>query len=419
MHAGTRDGEEAIGFIAAGPWDLIGHREVPETKTDGKIARHLDRDDMVANTIGTFASVTIHCAQCHNHKFDPITQDDYYSLQAVFAAVDREDRRYSTDPEVTRRVATLEAKKVATEARRKELQKSIGPRLAAIEKELAGRAETKNPGPSFGYHSAIAPRQETEKWVQIDLGAEHGIREVILRPCHDTFNGIGAGFGFPLRYRVEVSNDPDFREGIATVTAFEAADVPNPGTARQSFTTGATGRHVRVTATKLAPRKDDFIFALAEMEVISPEGENVARGRTVTALDSIEAAPRWRRANVVDGESPLDDRSSREKLEAERAELLAKAGPDKAAEYERLAAERESLKAEERTLPPVQVAYSVTTKIRGGKPRPIHVLSRGNVLAPTHEVWQGTLSAVAMLAARFDLPPGHAEGERRAALARW
>ena len=36
---GTRDGEEAIGFLAAGPWDLIGHREVPETKTDGKIAR--------------------------------------------------------------------------------------------------------------------------------------------------------------------------------------------------------------------------------------------------------------------------------------------------------------------------------------------------------------------------------------------
>jgi len=67
LHPDTADGQEAIGFIAAGPWDLIGHREVPETKTDGKIARHLDRDDMVANTIGTFASVTIHCAQCHNH----------------------------------------------------------------------------------------------------------------------------------------------------------------------------------------------------------------------------------------------------------------------------------------------------------------------------------------------------------------
>src|SRR5262249_44184852 len=44
-----RDGIEALGFIAAGPWDFIGHEEVSEAKIDGKIARHLDRDDMVAN----------------------------------------------------------------------------------------------------------------------------------------------------------------------------------------------------------------------------------------------------------------------------------------------------------------------------------------------------------------------------------
>jgi mono/diheme cytochrome c family protein len=94
LYPGTRDGYEALGFIAAGPWDFIGHAELPESKVDGKIARHLDRDDMVANTIGTFASVTVHCAQCHNHKFDPIPQADYYALQAVFAALDRAEMKY-------------------------------------------------------------------------------------------------------------------------------------------------------------------------------------------------------------------------------------------------------------------------------------------------------------------------------------
>ncbi|MGE3410593.1 MAG: DUF1549 domain-containing protein [Pirellulales bacterium] len=63
----TVDGIEALGFISAGPWDFIGHAEVPESKKDGKIARHLDRDDMVGNTIGTFNSLTVQCAQCHNH----------------------------------------------------------------------------------------------------------------------------------------------------------------------------------------------------------------------------------------------------------------------------------------------------------------------------------------------------------------
>ena len=94
LDPGAPDGIIAMGFIAAGPWDLIGHAEVPESKIDGKIARHLDRDDMVSNTINTFVSLTIQCAQCHNHKFDPITQEDYYRLQAVFAALDRADRPY-------------------------------------------------------------------------------------------------------------------------------------------------------------------------------------------------------------------------------------------------------------------------------------------------------------------------------------
>jgi len=103
LFPGSTDGIEALGFLAAGPWDFIGHAELPESKIDGKIARHLDRDDFVANTIGTFMGLTVHCAQCHNHKFDPITQEDYYRLQAVFSAIDRTDRAYDADPKVAAR----------------------------------------------------------------------------------------------------------------------------------------------------------------------------------------------------------------------------------------------------------------------------------------------------------------------------
>ena len=113
------------------------------------------------------------------------------------------------------------------------------PRLAAIEKELAAAAgDLKNPGPSFGYHSAIAPTQGVTKWVQVDLGDRHDIREVTLRPCHDTFNGIGAGFGFPPRYRVEVADDPTFTTGVTTVASREEADASNPGIEPQVFTAG-------------------------------------------------------------------------------------------------------------------------------------------------------------------------------------
>ena len=81
----------ALGFLAAGPWDYVGHVELPESKKDGLIARYNDRDDMVMTSMATFQSLTVHCARCHDHKFDPISQKEYYQLQAVFAGVDRAD----------------------------------------------------------------------------------------------------------------------------------------------------------------------------------------------------------------------------------------------------------------------------------------------------------------------------------------
>jgi cytochrome c553 len=422
----TIDGQEAIGFIAAGPWDLIGHREVPETKTDGKIARHLDRDDMVANTIGTFTSVTIHCAQCHNHKFDPITQDDYYSLQAVFAAIDRDDRKYSTDPELMRQHAALDAQKQSLEARRKEIEaeiaKAAGPRLAELDKLIkeTPKLTDGNPGPAYGYHSGIAPTADAVKWVQVDLGRELPIKEVVLHPCFDNFNGIGAGFGFPLRYRVEVASAPEFREGVTTVAAFVDADLANPGTKPQSHSAGGVGRYVRVTAMTLAPRSNDFIFALAELKVVGTDGGNLAAKAAVTSLDSIEGPPRWSRQNLVDGESPAEFVDKSKPLREEREALVAKTvDPKLTAELEDVKQKVAATDAEQKTLRPLATIYAATTTARQGKPRTIHVLSRGSVLAPTHEARPGALTAIEKLPSRFDLSPEHAEGDRRVALVRW
>ena len=92
------EGLIATGFIAAGPWDYVGHAELREGTKDKRLARLLDRDDMVAATMSTFNSLTVHCARCHDHKFDPIRQADYYALQAVFAGVDRAEQPYFDDP---------------------------------------------------------------------------------------------------------------------------------------------------------------------------------------------------------------------------------------------------------------------------------------------------------------------------------
>ena len=97
---GDPDGVIATGFLVAGPWDYVGHVELREGTVDKQITRNLDRDDIVTNTLSTFASLTVGCARCHDHKFDPITQADYYGLQAVFAGIERAERPYRIDPGV-------------------------------------------------------------------------------------------------------------------------------------------------------------------------------------------------------------------------------------------------------------------------------------------------------------------------------
>lgn len=444
----TRDGIEALGFIAAGPWDLIGHSEVPETKIDGKIARHLDRDDMVANTIGTFCSATVHCAQCHNHKFDPITQEDYYSLQAVFAALDRTDRQYYTDDALNARSAELRHRQEelsrAVAGMEAPLRQKVGEAFAELTRKIDGASKAAgqkqgNTSPDFGYHSAISPTPDAVKWVQVDLGQHTEIDHVTLLPCYDDFNAIGAGFGFPVRFKVETSDDPEFKTGVTLLWRRHDAtfmnDFPNPGL--QPFTTGGAkddgiaGRYVRVTATKLAQRKNDFIFALAELQVFDAAGNNLAQGKGATALDSIEAPPRWRKANLTDGLAPVvQSADEREKLLKEREDLLLSAA-DEATKARRatLLAEQARLAAELKQLPPPSVVYaggihSGTGNFRGtgpdgGKPRPIFILARGQVTQPGKEAVPGALSALTFEPARFALAPAAPESERRAALARW
>ena len=66
------------------------------------------------------------CAQCHNHKFDPISQEDYYSLHAVFAAIDRTDKAYDVDPKTAARQALIvEIRDAVDEARQDAGDESI------------------------------------------------------------------------------------------------------------------------------------------------------------------------------------------------------------------------------------------------------------------------------------------------------
>jgi len=92
----------ALGFLAAGTFDLSTYSTGPVTFD------YLDRDDMVHQTMSAFVSSTVNCARCHNHKFDPVAQEDYYALQAVFAGILKGDIPYDTDSLAARTRSQLE-----------------------------------------------------------------------------------------------------------------------------------------------------------------------------------------------------------------------------------------------------------------------------------------------------------------------
>ena len=90
--AGDTVGQDAaLGFLVAGPANLPGQVGRDEAAMRG--ARQDELDEVIRTVSQAFLGLTVGCARCHDHKFDPILQRDYYSMQAIFAGLTYGDRR--------------------------------------------------------------------------------------------------------------------------------------------------------------------------------------------------------------------------------------------------------------------------------------------------------------------------------------
>ncbi len=78
----------ATGFLVGGAFDGL----VPAGDVMRKIMRQDELEDLVASVGQTFLGMTVQCARCHDHKFDPIRQSEYYQLNSALAGVKRGDR---------------------------------------------------------------------------------------------------------------------------------------------------------------------------------------------------------------------------------------------------------------------------------------------------------------------------------------
>jgi len=133
LYTGNTEALIATGFLRAGPEHVVGGNQ------DEELNRQEALTEMTAGVSAAFLGLTTNCARCHNHKFDPILQADYYRLQAVFGATKGDEVGIASKEEVE----LYEAQKKAHDERLEPIKQAILEIEKPHRERLRGEKRTK------------------------------------------------------------------------------------------------------------------------------------------------------------------------------------------------------------------------------------------------------------------------------------
>jgi len=448
----TQEGIVATGFLVAGPWDQAGSgASSPSIRA---MVREAEMEDMVGTVGQTFLGVTLNCARCHNHKFDPVPQRDYYRVKAVFdgirhgdrsvlgvaEAAERKQRREALDrqrQDFSSQLAELD-QLAATRVRAASSAPSAVPAHAGVEPKLRwnfadpatvrlghleGRSKIENGrlvldgAGSFWVSDPLTTplREKTlEAWVRIgDLNQRGGGIVALETPDGGRFDAITFGERQPRRWAAG-------SEGFARTKDLEASNE-----------TAGAGETVHVAITHAA----DGTLALFRNGV--PWGKpwrpasgpsslrEEARTRVLIGCRHTGGGNAFFRGEIEDVRVYDRALSPNELFASFRAGASAAAIPVE----QRLAAltpqERTRRTALQTGLDRIQSEWkSIEVAPQGyaanpSQPGPTHVLARGEFDKPREEVTPGTLSGIVGVPAELGLDSKSPEAERRRRFADW
>jgi hypothetical protein len=445
----TPEGIVATGFLVCGPWDEVGHEQ--QGALMRRRVREEELEDMIAAVGQTFLAMTLNCARCHNHKFDPIPQRDYYRVKAALEGVRPADR-WLFAPEHAKerdtrlaRIARLEKEVATIESAGREavLGKRGRPAADSVPRPMARWTFETDARDDIGQmhgtlhggaaiangrlrlngkdaYLATAPlphelREKTlEAWVALSALDQRGGGVISLEANEGRlFDAVVFGERHPKKW-------------IAGSELFNRThDLDAPAE------TAKPGELVHVAAVygsdnRIAVYRNGVPYG----EAYGPAGANATlrtypanESRVLIGLRHTGAGNGFLAGEVA--EARLYDRalSTAEVAASFRAgvidvplaDVLKALTPEQRQKREQfltaLAKERAAVAA----LPPLGLAYAAS----GFKPERTFVLHRGDVEKPGEEVSAGGLSAVKSSGSDFRLPPDAPEGERRRKLAEW
>ncbi len=129
LRPGDPEALKATGFLVAGAYDSVGQTQ--QSAAMRRVVRQDELEDVVGTVGQTFLGLTVHCARCHDHKFDPVRQEEYYRLTAALGGVRHGERDLPRSP------AEVAAARQRLAALTKELTDLEAPARTGL---LAGRA---------------------------------------------------------------------------------------------------------------------------------------------------------------------------------------------------------------------------------------------------------------------------------------
>jgi hypothetical protein len=373
--------QAATGLLVGGAHDVVGNQTV-----EGQLQQRMDDlDDMITTVGATFLGLTTNCARCHDHKFDPITQRDYYGLQAVFTGVQHAERPLRL-PDADQR--QHQAQTIAAELSRVERRLDELEPLADPESKQARRSpvETKHNIERFAPVEArfvrftvLATNNNTEPCIdELEIyTAEATPRNVALATAGAKASASSTYANSPL-HRLEHINDGQYgnsRSWISQEPGKGWVQIELPQAERIDRVVWARDREMKFTDRLAIDYRIAVALEPGEWRLVASSADRLPYAREAPAPPP--------------GPSPQELQ--------QRTVLLERRG-----DLERRLAEMTA----------VRQVYAGTFS----QPGPTHVLRRGDPMQKGDVVEP---SALAGIEPPLSVLPGAPESERRLALARW
>ncbi len=387
--AGDALGQDAAtGFLITASVLLPG--QIGADEPSKRLARQDSLDEIVVNISQTFLGLSVGCARCHDHKFDPITQRDYYAMQAFIAGVEYADRDIRTPEALARQQAVEAHQKRVTE---------IDQALSQLEPLANPKGDDK----SLPRRLPLNAKRNIDRIVPVPAKQ---LRFTIhatnnLEPCIDeleVFTADGTNVALASTGTMVTSSGDNIAPDRHELRFLNDGNYGNS----RSWMSNETGKGWVILEFAAEPVIERIVWGRDR------EGMFTDRLATDYRIEVADAAGEWRLVASSLDRSLIEPSDAKSKMTDFSTVGLT---PDEAQRATALQAEKTDLASRITAARDAQKAFAGAFR----KPDVIRLLHRGDPEQPKDEVVPAVLSTLGTLALASDTD----EQQRRIALAEW